>query len=117
VYGAVTDPLALGLSSRAATEFTPWLQGISPESFARRWAELDAAYIPVEQVDRLAPRPLLVVHGEADTTIPLAQAEALYERAGEPREKLFVPGANHAFSWHRPLLRDHLLDWLDRVVG
>ena len=51
---------------------------------------------PVELVGRIAPVPLLVVHGDADRYFPLGHAEALYAAAGEPRELWVEPGFGHA---------------------
>ena len=47
---------------------------------------------PVELVGRIAPVPLLVVHGDADKYFPVGHAEALYAAAGEPRELWIEPG-------------------------
>jgi dipeptidyl aminopeptidase/acylaminoacyl peptidase len=116
VCGAISDPRSLPFTAEvAAAEFTPWLHGFTPEDFQSQWEALDTAYRPVEQVARLAPRPLLILHGKADEGIPVEQAEALFARAGEPRELLIHPAANHSFTWHRPWLRDHLLDWLRQL--
>jgi len=113
-YGAVTDPRQFPFTSAdAAAEFTPWLQGLTPGDFFDQWHALDAAYVPVEQVARLALRPLLVVHGHADEVVPVAQAEALFARADDPRTLVIHPEANHSFTWHRPWLRDQILGWLD----
>jgi pimeloyl-ACP methyl ester carboxylesterase len=43
----------------------------------------------------LAPRPLLMIHGGADTYIKPDMARALFDRAGEPREFWLVEGAKH----------------------
>jgi fermentation-respiration switch protein FrsA (DUF1100 family) len=51
---------------------------------------------PVELVGRIAPVPLLVVHGDADKYFPLGHAQALYAAAGEPRELWVEPGFGHA---------------------
>ena len=51
---------------------------------------------PIDVVARIAPRPLLLIHGEADTLIPVHNAHALYRAAGEPTELWTVPGAGHA---------------------
>jgi uncharacterized protein len=51
---------------------------------------------PIEVVDRIAPRPLLIIHGEADTLIPVDNAQALFARAGEPKELWVVPEVAHA---------------------
>ncbi len=41
---------------------------------------------PLRAVRKLAPRPLLMVHGRDDRTVRPDQAERLYAAAGEPRE-------------------------------
>jgi abhydrolase domain-containing protein 17 len=39
--------------------------------------------------------PVLVMHGEADTTIPIHHGRALYAAAPEPKMSLWVPSAGH----------------------
>ena len=51
---------------------------------------------PLDVVQRLAPRPLLIIHGEADELTPVQNAYALYERAGEPKQLWVVPEVGHA---------------------
>jgi dipeptidyl aminopeptidase/acylaminoacyl peptidase len=46
-------------------------------------------------LSRLAPRPLLMIHGGEDSYIRPDMARALFERAREPREFWLVPGARH----------------------
>ncbi|CAA9569916.1 MAG: hypothetical protein AVDCRST_MAG88-2235 [uncultured Thermomicrobiales bacterium] len=50
---------------------------------------------PIDAVAAIAPRPLLLIHGGADTLIPLRDAHALYTAAGEPKELWVVPGVRH----------------------
>lgn len=50
---------------------------------------------PVDSVARIAPRPILIVHGERDKLIPIAQGRALYAAAGEPKSFVAIPGAGH----------------------
>jgi alpha-beta hydrolase superfamily lysophospholipase len=49
---------------------------------------------------RLSPRPLLMIHGAADTYIKLEMAQPLFERAGEPKEFWLVDKAKHNQSLH-----------------
>ncbi len=56
----------------------------------RRWLD------PIDVVDRLAPRPLLLIHGQADDMIPVDETHALWERAGEPKKLWIVPEVGHA---------------------
>ena len=46
-------------------------------------------------IARLSPRPLLMIHGGNDTYIKPEMAQALYERAGPPKEFWLVDGAKH----------------------
>lgn len=50
---------------------------------------------PVRWIDRIAPRPLLLIYGERDPFAPRAEVELLYRRAGEPKEIWRVPQAAH----------------------
>lgn len=43
--------------------------------------------------------PLLIVHGTADDTVPLVQAEGLFEAAPEPKCFLSVEGGGHSDSY------------------
>ena len=53
------------------------------------------AFDPVEVVDRIAPRPLLLMHGTEDDVVPVASAHALFARAGEPKELWLIEGLKH----------------------
>jgi pimeloyl-ACP methyl ester carboxylesterase len=53
---------------------------------------------PVECVARVAPIPLLVVHGDRDGYFPVSHAHALVEAAGEPVELWVEEGFAHAES-------------------
>jgi pimeloyl-ACP methyl ester carboxylesterase len=51
---------------------------------------------PVAVAARIAPVPLLVVHGDTDPYFPVEHAEKLYAAAAEPRELWIEPGFGHA---------------------
>ena len=50
---------------------------------------------PIRWVDLIAPRGLFIVHGGRDVHAPASDAQALYERAGEPKEIWIQPDAGH----------------------
>jgi len=52
-------------------------------------------YEPVRWVGRIAPRPILFIHGERDPYIPPADFDALVAAANEPKEVWRVPEAGH----------------------
>jgi uncharacterized protein len=68
-------------------------------------------------VERISPRPLILLHAEGDTQIPSDHSEALYERAGEPRKLVIVPGGAHGTAQHDPELQGAALRWLERELG
>ncbi|MBW4422867.1 MAG: alpha/beta hydrolase [Myxacorys californica WJT36-NPBG1] len=44
--------------------------------------------------------PILVMHGQADQTIPIQHSQTLYNAASEPKMSLWVAGAGHDdFTW------------------
>jgi len=50
---------------------------------------------PIDHIETISPKPLLIVHGSKDDVVEPSQAWALYDKAGEPKEMLMVPGAGH----------------------
>jgi pimeloyl-ACP methyl ester carboxylesterase len=58
--------------------------------------DLGFRFIRLERaIRRLAPRPLLMIHGGRDSYIRPDIARDFFECAGEPRELWIVPGARH----------------------
>ncbi len=50
---------------------------------------------PIRWVAKISPRPVLIMHGEADADVPVEQAYRLYDTAHEPKEIWVVAGARH----------------------
>jgi len=74
---------------------------------------------PLYVVDRLAPRPLLVLQGQDDALNSLADAERLMARAGAPKELVVVPGTAHLDVLDEPsggVVR-HILAFLERALA
>lgn len=53
---------------------------------------------PMNEISKISPRPLLIIHGSDDVGIPLAGVKRLYELAGEPKDLVVVEGADHNLS-------------------
>ena len=74
-------------------------------SITRLLAHLDvpAEGIDLDTIDRQCldmvreiTAPVLIIHGEYDTIVPLEEAETLHEQIGsQEKELLIIPGANH----------------------
>ncbi len=73
---------------------------------ARAWE--DEPESPVEVVGRIAPAPLLLVHGDRDSYFTMEHPHALYDAAREPKELWLVPGFGHAEAAATPELLDRL---------
>jgi fermentation-respiration switch protein FrsA (DUF1100 family) len=82
-----------------------WLQRLLPTWYYgifARWAlrrirrQRNCRFPHLEHfLQRLAPRPLLMIHGGADTYIKPAMAQALFELVEPPKEFWLVEGAKH----------------------
>jgi uncharacterized protein len=69
--------------------------------------------------------PWLIVHGEADETVPVSDAHTLFAAAGENAELCLIDGASHTFGATHPFggptpelstAMQTTLSWLDRLV-
>jgi alpha-beta hydrolase superfamily lysophospholipase len=80
-------------------------------------AALSSQTAGTEAVDRLAPRPTIFLHGEADEILPPACSRDLFARAREPKELILYPGCRHGLDQCRNALDRDLLRWLDRVLA
>jgi fermentation-respiration switch protein FrsA (DUF1100 family) len=56
---------------------------------------MSGGYDPIDYIGRIAPRPVLIIHGTHDEIVDPRMAERLYEAAGQPREIWMVDGADH----------------------
>ncbi len=54
---------------------------------------------PLREVARIAPCPLLLIHGTRDLTTSPQESVRLYEAAGEPKELWLVEGAGHCGAY------------------
>ena len=70
-------------------------------------AWLDDAERNRESLDILAAAsrlaaPLLVIHGEADESVPIAEARAIAQAAGKRAQLRTLPGEGHTFGLTHP---------------
>jgi pimeloyl-ACP methyl ester carboxylesterase len=71
---------------------------------------------PHEVVGRIAPTPLLIVHGDADRYFPLPHVHLLRDSA--PTAEVWVePGMGHAEAATTPELIGRIVEWLRATVG
>ena len=105
-----------GPASPAASSSTPGRSAPSAIPPSRpsssRWARELRAYRPLQAARRFAHRPLLVIHGDDDDTVPIIDARLLAEAHGDAELRL-ITGAGHRLR-HDPRAIAILLGWLDR---
>jgi putative redox protein len=82
-----------------------------PQNFDE-WARELRRFRPVDAARRVAPRPLLVMHGDDDESVPVTDARQLAEAHGAAELRVFE-GAGHRLR-HDPRAVAVLLGWLDR---
>jgi uncharacterized protein len=87
-----------------------------PLQYPLSWLFSDR-YAAVDAVTRLAPVPLLVMHGEHDEVVPPSHAQRLYAAARAPRELWIVPGSGHVNAFTKAENREILLAFLARSAA
>jgi uncharacterized protein len=100
--GPITRPLAY-LSCRTAA----WRLGYRMQ-----------AGDPLTCVAALSPRPLLLIHGGADQLVRVANAQALFGAAGEPKELWVMDEVDHARGLEAApeLYRDRVMAFFGRYL-
>ncbi len=83
----------------------------NPSAWSRAAAAIDATVA----ARRLDGRPLLVLQGSEDDEVPVADARAIAQAAGDGAELRIVQGAAHRLR-HDPRAVATLIGWLDRQV-
>ncbi len=84
----VTDPTQIrGIDDPTTREF-----------IMNRMVEDAKIHNPMDEISKISPRPLLILHGTDDIGIPLDGVKRLYEKAGEPKDFVIVEGADHVLS-------------------
>jgi dipeptidyl aminopeptidase/acylaminoacyl peptidase len=130
VYAAAQDPrVSIVITCACPADFRSLSQRETPLDTIRRFRQIGAirdkdfppsieewqrgfeTVSPINWVDKISPRPLLLVHGDADELIPLEHAYRLYQKAKEPKELKVIPGAKHKMRLEKAAM-DFVLDWL-----
>ena len=90
----------------------------SPASVVAAVCALSTQTMGIEppEVQSLAPRPLLLIHGGADWRLPPRLSEWVFSIAGEGRELHILEGATHSLRQRRQELWRLLTTWLARVL-
>jgi alpha-beta hydrolase superfamily lysophospholipase len=72
---------------------------------------------PLQVVSRIAPTPLLLVHGDRDEYFPLEHFRTLAQAAGPTATAWVVPGFGHAESGATAPLVERIGRWVSATIG
>jgi len=74
---------------------------------------------PVEVIAGIAPRPIMLVHGEEDELIAIEQGRLLFAAAGEPKWFHPIAGAGHCatINVETPRYEQRMLEFLDKALA
>ena len=96
IRGLQTGVLEISVGDRGRAELASWL------------AEHDLR----EAAAAMGAKPLLLIHARGDERIPSEFSEELFERAGEPRRLIVLPGGHHRSAQHDAELHGVALRWI-----
>jgi putative redox protein len=130
LYEAADDDRIGGVATLAApAEFENWasdaraflshcrLVGVIREAGfpadAEAWASEFKTVQPLTAAAEIPPRPLLLMHGSDDTTVPVSDARALADAAGGEADLRVIAGAGHRLR-HDPRAVAALMGWMER---
>jgi pimeloyl-ACP methyl ester carboxylesterase len=71
---------------------------------------------PEDVIGKIAPTPVVIVHGADDRLFPVAHARRLYDAAAEPKRLLIGEGFGHAEDGLTPAFAHKLVDVLGETV-
>ena len=57
--------------------------------------------IPIRSALQWGPRPMLLIHGEADSIVPVQQSRRLAQVVGPTCQSVFLPGVEHVGAYNR----------------
>lgn len=57
-----------------------------------------AQFDPINQIDKISPRPVLLLHGEKDTSVPIKCSQLLFDKALEPKAFKTFPKSGHCLG-------------------
>jgi dipeptidyl aminopeptidase/acylaminoacyl peptidase len=80
------------------------------------WAANCLSIHPINFIDKIAPRPLLLIHGSEDQVVPAEHAQRLYEKAGIPKRLIMINGAGHRLRRDNRAI-EAILNWLNPSPG
>lgn len=76
-----------------------------------QWAADCKRIDPINHIAAVSPRPLLIIHGNMDSNVPVEHAHRLYEKALPPKKLVIIDGAGHRLRRDQRVI-DAIVSWL-----
>jgi dipeptidyl aminopeptidase/acylaminoacyl peptidase len=91
--GGTLDAIAILNAAQTRAFLEPLLKDYPAMKCELSWETVEKTleYKPINVVDKISPRPLLLIGARDDDTCPIEGYEKLYERAGEPKKLVVLP--------------------------
>ncbi|MGQ4912556.1 MAG: alpha/beta hydrolase [Candidatus Thorarchaeota archaeon] len=118
----VRQPMMSALMEEIAAADSTQVRGIEDTVMREKMIEGMLAdslvYNPMNDISKVSPRPLLIVHGTDDVSIDLAGVKRLFEQARDPKDLIVVEGADHRLSdpQTRRITEDTIVNWFKALV-
>lgn len=115
LVGVISDSAFSGFRDIAREKLRLW--------WVTRWIAwplgwlVDDSARPADAVARIAPMPVLLIHGDRDMIVPVQHASRLFDAARAPKTQWIVPGAGHIEALRSPEMRDRFARYLDGLVA
>jgi uncharacterized protein len=127
IYNVAHSPYRRHVRALAVESAFASYRGIAREKLADFWLTwplqyplswlVSDRYSPARAVARISPIPLLVIHGDHDPIVPLADGERLFALAREPKQLWIVPGGGHIQAFRHQSFRDRFVAWLKQMLS
>lgn len=99
--------------------YSPFILKAGDLFFALRAGFRLGEVAPEREVAKIAPRPLLLIHGTADDICPFEGSKRIYENAGEPKQLWALPELSHcaAYFTDRRAYVERIDRFLDKALS
>ncbi len=90
---------------------------LSLPAFSRGTVTLSSQSAGCERIAELAPKPLLMFHGDRDQILPASVSETLKDLSGGHGELRILEGADHLLTSAAEEIEAELIDWIPATLA
>ena len=80
------------------------------------WKKSFQTVRPVDWIDKIPPRPLLIIHGTRDEVVNVSHAQRLYQKVKGRAEIFLIEGGEHRLRVDERAM-EKALEWLKRIAS